>query len=93
MNLYWDTTRTLLHMLSKMAMNYVTSSVGNEYEIERLLLGLCVLLANNDDVACILSMMEPMCGYFEVWSRFVMDRKKFMTIVQLSGVGSVVLQS
>lgn len=86
----WDTLRSLLSILSQIAVDYVTSSVGNEWEIERMLLGLCTMLSN-DLAACILSMMEPMAGFFEVWSRFV-DPSRFIAIVHASGLGGMLLR-
>eukprot|EP00975_Prorocentrum_lima_P064517 12898063-Prorocentrum_lima.AAC.1 len=51
-------------------MEYVTSSVGHEKEMERMILGLCSILCT-DVSSCVLAMMEPMAGWFEVWARFV----------------------
>ena len=90
MDLCWNTTQALLNVLSKMAIDYVMSAVGNESEIERMVLGICLILSN-DYLACIMGMIEPMSGFLEVWSRFV-DPKKFMSIIQVSGLGGIVLK-
>lgn len=91
MDLVWDIAQSLRIALSQLVVDYVRSKVGHELEIERMVLGLCFILSN-DHSACILGMMEPMAGYFEVWSRFVMDPKQFMAIVYASGLGGVVLR-
>ena len=86
----WDTIQAILNVLSKMAVDYVMSAVGNELEIERMVLGICLILSN-DYLACIMGMIEPMSGFLEVWSRFV-DPSKFMAIIQVSGLGGIVLR-
>ena len=86
----WDALHSLINILSQMAVDYVMSSVGNEWEIERMLLGLCMMLSN-DFVACTLAMIEPMAGFFEVWSRFV-NPKRFIAMVHASGLGGVLLR-
>jgi len=90
MDLCWDITQAILNVLSKMAIDYVMSAVGNELEIERMVLGICLILSN-DYLACIMGMIEPMSGFLEVWSRFV-DPNKFMAIIQVSGLGGIVLR-
>ncbi len=86
----WDALHSLLDVVSHMAVDYVMSSVGNELEIERMLVGLCMILSNNYS-ACILGMMEPIAGSFEVWSRFV-DPDRFIAIVYASGLVGVLLR-
>lgn len=86
----WDTIHSLLNVLSHLAVDYVISSVGNELEIERMFLGLCMMLSNNF-AACILGMMEPMAGYFEVWARFV-HPDRFIAIIHASGLGGAILR-
>jgi len=90
MDLCWDITLAILNVLSKMAIDYVMSAVGNELEIERMVLGICLILSN-DYLACIMGMIEPKSGFLEIWSRFV-DPKKFMSIIQVSGLGGIVLK-
>ena len=90
MDLCWDTTQAILNALSKIAVDYVISAIGNELEIERMVLGICLILSKNY-LACIMGMIEPMSGFLEVWSRFV-DPNKFMTIIQVSGLGGIVLK-
>jgi len=90
MDLCWDIAQSLLDALSDLAVDYITSCVGNEGEIERMFLGICTILSD-DSLACIMGMMEPMAGWFEVWARFV-DPSKFMTIIHVSGMGGVVLR-
>ena len=90
MDLCWDIVQSLLTVLSNMAVDYVTSCVGNEFEIERMVLGICMILSN-DYLACIMGMMEPMADTFEVWSRFV-DPPKFISIINASGLGGVALR-
>ena len=40
---------------------------------------------------CVLAMMEPMAGWFEVWARFV-GPSKLLTILRVSGLGEVVMR-
>ena len=91
MDLCWDVSQTLLsNILPQLAMEHVVSCVGSEREIERMLLGLCMILSN-DFSSCILGMMEPFAGWFEVWIRFV-DPKTFAKIVHASHLGEVMLR-
>ncbi|KAL7433015.1 hypothetical protein ACHAXH_004103, partial [Discostella pseudostelligera] len=86
----WETIHSLLNSLSHLAVDYVISSIGNEWEIERMFLGLCMLLSN-DFASCILGTMEPMAGYFEVWARFV-HPDRFIAIIHASGLGGAILR-
>ncbi len=43
----------------------MVSCIGNEREAKRMFLGMCTILSN-DFLACILGMMEPLAGQFEV---------------------------
>ncbi|KAL7532256.1 hypothetical protein ACHAXR_009448 [Thalassiosira sp. AJA248-18] len=91
MNLCWDVAHSLLHqVLPHLAVDHVVSCIGNEREIDRMLLGMCMILSN-DFLASILGMMEPMAGWFEIWVRFV-DHKRLLTILQASGLGGVMLR-
>jgi hypothetical protein len=90
LDLYWDSCCYLLYSLSHLAMEYVTSCVGYEKEMERMLLGLMNILCK-DVSACVLAMMEPMAGWFEVWARFV-GPSKLLAILRVSGLGRVVLR-
>lgn len=91
MDLRWDIMHSLLGALSHLAAEHVASAVGNEREVERMLLGMCLALSE-DVSACIAGMMEPnMADAFEIWSRFV-DPPAFLTIVRASGLGGAVLR-
>jgi len=90
LDLYWDSCHHLVLSLSHLAMEYVTSSVGHEKEMERMSLGLCSILCT-DVSSCVLAMMEPMAGWFEVWARFV-GPSTLMSILRVSGLGEVVLR-
>ena len=90
MDLCWDIARSILDMLSQLAVDYVVSCVGNEREVERMLLGIALILSD-DFGACIFGMMEPMAGTFEVWSRLV-DPKRVQAIIGISGLGGVALR-
>eukprot|EP00984_Skeletonema_dohrnii_P022144 scaffold11256_cov80-Skeletonema_dohrnii-CCMP3373.AAC.4 len=91
LDLYWDSCHHLVLSLSHLAMEYVTSSVGHEKEMERMILGLCSILCT-DVSSCVLAMMEePMSGWFEVWARFV-GPSTLMAILRVSGLGEVVLR-
>eukprot|EP00986_Skeletonema_menzelii_P012199 scaffold6619_cov146-Skeletonema_menzelii.AAC.5 len=90
LDLYWDSCHHLLSSLSRLAVEYCTSSVGNEKEMERMILGLCSILCS-DVSSCVLAMMEPMAGWFEVWARFV-GPSRLMVILRVSGLGDVVLR-
>ena len=90
LDLYWDSCHHLLSSLSHLAVDHVTSCVGNEKEIERMILGLSYILCS-DVSACVLAMMEPIAGWFEVWARFV-ERRKLMGIVSMSGLVEVALK-
>ncbi|KAL9183171.1 hypothetical protein ACHAXT_004958 [Thalassiosira profunda] len=89
-DLCWDIAHSLLELLSHLALDLVTSAVGNEPEVERMFLAMCMILAS-DASACIMGMMEPMAGSFEVWARLV-DPGRVMTIVRPSGLGGVALR-
>lgn len=90
MNFYWDTMQCLLATLSDLALDYITSCVGDERQVERMVLGLCLVLAN-DSAACVTAALEPLAGWLEVWARFV-PPKRMLNIVQCSGLGGVILQ-
>jgi len=90
LDLYWDSCHHLVLSLSHLAMEYVTSSVGHEKEMERMILGLCSILCT-DVSSCVLAMVEPMAGWFEVWARFV-GPSTLMSILRVSGLGEVVLR-
>ncbi|KAK1739899.1 hypothetical protein QTG54_009658 [Skeletonema marinoi] len=90
LDLYWDSCHHFVLSLSHLAMEYVTSSVGHEKEMERMSLGLCSILCT-DVSSCVLAMMEPMAGWFEVWARFV-GPSTLMSILRVSGLGEVVLR-
>ncbi len=89
LNLYWDAMHSFLDVLSRLALGYITSSVGNEREIERMVMGMSLILTSDFD-ASILAAMEPMAGWFEVWCRFIRPNK-LVTIVQATGLGGAVL--
>eukprot|EP01082_Thalassiosira_pseudonana_P001233 g927.t1 g927 contig10:1016576-1017427(-) len=89
LNLYWDAMHSFLDVLSHLALGYITSSVGNEREIERMVMGMSLILTSDFD-ASILAAMEPMAGWFEVWCRFIRPNK-LVTIVQATGLGGAVL--
>ena len=91
LDLYWDSCHHLLQSLSQLAIEYCTSSIGYEREMERMMLGLCSILCT-DVASCVLAMMEPMAGWLEVWSRFVVGPKRLMAILRVSGLGEVVLR-
>ena len=60
-----NTTRPLLETLPYLAEDHVVLCVGNEDEIERMLLGTCTILLH-DWTTCITAMMDPMmAGWFE----------------------------
>jgi hypothetical protein len=90
MDFYWDTVQCLLTSLSHLALDSITSCVGDESEIERMMLGICFMLTH-DVAACTTASMEPLAGWFEVWARFV-PPKRMLSIVQCSGLGGIVLQ-
>eukprot|EP00984_Skeletonema_dohrnii_P028654 scaffold18707_cov80-Skeletonema_dohrnii-CCMP3373.AAC.5 len=91
LDLYWESCHHLVLSLSHLAMEYVTSSVGHEKEMERMILGLCSILCT-DVSSCVLAMMEePMSGWFEVWARFV-GPSTLMSILRVTGLGEVVLR-
>ena len=90
MDLYWDTIQLLLASMEHLALDYITSCVGDERQIERMVLGLCLILAD-DTAASTLSALDPLAGWFEVWARFVPPRR-MMTIIKCSGLGGTVLQ-
>jgi hypothetical protein len=90
LDLYWDSCHHLLSSLSHLAKDYITSCVGNEKNIEKMILGLSLILCL-DFPACVLAMMDSMAGWFEVWTRFVAP-KSLLTIVRASGLGETVLR-
>ncbi|KAL7541477.1 hypothetical protein ACHAWF_006939 [Thalassiosira exigua] len=81
----WDLLRSVLDELSLLATDHAKSCVGNEREVDRVLLGLCLLLSD-DFLSSVLGMAEPYAGTFEVWSRLV-DPARFVVIVRASGLG------
>lgn len=89
-DLYWDEIDQLLKSLHHLALDYVTSCVGDEIQIERMMLGICFILVN-DTAACASAAMKPLAGWFEVWARFV-PPKRLLTIVECCGLADVVLQ-
>lgn len=84
-DLCWDIARSLLDALADLALDHVRSCVGNEREVERMLLGMCMIYSN-DFSSCVMAMMEPMASRFEVWARFV-PPQRFLAIVRASGLG------
>ena len=90
MNFYWDLVERLLASLSHLALDYISSCVGDEKQIERMVLGMCFILVN-DCSAITSAAMDPLAGWFEVWARFV-PPKRMSAIVTCSGLGGVVLQ-
>mmetsp|Transcript_5993 Transcript_5993/g.13126 ORF Transcript_5993/g.13126 Transcript_5993/m.13126 type:complete len:588 (-) Transcript_5993:85-1848(-) len=90
MDLYWDLGKQFLECLSHLASDYVQSCVGNENEIERMMLGIGLILQRSS-VCCLLAAMDPMAGWFEVWSRFL-PPSKLMAVVKVSGLGRDLLQ-
>jgi hypothetical protein len=90
MNLYWDAIQQLFNTLSHLALDYITSCVGDERQIERMVLGICLVLVN-DYAACTIAAIESLASSFEVWARFV-PPKKMLNIVKCSGLGGVVLR-
>ncbi|KAL7484839.1 hypothetical protein ACHAW6_012763 [Cyclotella cf. meneghiniana] len=90
MDFYWDTVKCLLASLSHLALDYITSCVGEEREIERMMLGICFMLTH-DVAACTTASIDPLAEWFEVWARFA-PPKRMLSIVQCSGLGGIVLQ-
>lgn len=90
MNFYWDLVQQLLASLSHLALDYISSCVGDEKQIERMVLGICFILVN-DCSAITAAAIEPLTGWFEVWARFV-PPKRMLAIVTFSELGGVVLQ-
>ena len=86
----WDTSACLLDMMSQLAINHATASIGSEIQIASTLEKICSILSNDAAVACIFSMIDPYSGWFEVWSRFV-DPLTLMKIVQSSCLGGICL--
>ncbi|KAL3803075.1 hypothetical protein ACHAWO_010641 [Cyclotella atomus] len=90
MNLYWDATQQLLSSLHHLALDYISSCVGDEIQNERMLVTLCMILANAA-AACITAVIDPLAGWFEVWARFV-SPKRMLTIIRCTGFGGVILR-
>jgi hypothetical protein len=89
-NLYCYAIQQLLNSLQHMALDYITSCVGDETQIERMVTTLCLILTM-DTAACITAGIDPLAGWFEVWARFVTP-KRMLTILQCTGLGGVILQ-
>ena len=89
MNFYWDLIQHLLASLTHIALNYITTCAGDEKQIERMIMGMCFILAH--DCATILTAaMDPLAGWFEVWARFI-PPKRMAAIIQCSGLGGSAL--
>ena len=89
LDLYWDSCHHLLTSLSQLSKEYITSCIGYETEIERMILGLSYILCT-DISSCVLAMMEPMVGYFEIWARFVKP-DRLLSILRVTGLGEIML--
>jgi hypothetical protein len=89
-NLYCHAMHQLLNSLQHMALDYITSCVGDETQIERMVTTLCLILTM-DTAACITAVIDPLAGWFEVWARFVAP-KRMLTIIQCTGLCGVILQ-
>ncbi|KAL7469082.1 hypothetical protein ACHAXS_009333 [Conticribra weissflogii] len=90
MDLYWDLGQHFLKYLSHLASDYVLSCVGNENEIERMILSICLILQRSSS-CCLLAAIDPTAGWFEVWSRFI-PPSKLMAVVRITGLGRVLMQ-
>ena len=90
MNLYWDLIQHLIASLSYFALDYITACVGDEQQIERMLVGMCLILAH-DCATIVTAAIDPLAGWFEVWGRFI-PPKRMVAIIQFSGLGGSVLR-
>jgi hypothetical protein len=89
LDLYWDSHYHLLTSLSQLSKEYITSCIGYETEIERMIMGLSYILCT-DISSCVMAMMEPMVGYFEIWSRFVKP-DRLLSILRVTRLGEIML--
>jgi hypothetical protein len=89
-NLYRHAIHQLLNSLQHMALDYITSCVGDETQIERMVTTLCFILTM-DTAACITADIDPLAAWFEVWAHFVTP-KRMLTIIQCTGLGCAILQ-
>jgi hypothetical protein len=89
LDLYWDSCYHLLTSLSQLSKEYITSCIGYETEIERMMLGLSYILCT-DISSCVLAMMEPMVGWFEIWARFVKP-DRLLSILRVTKLGEIML--
>ena len=92
LDIFWDLVVSFQETLTRLATDHVVSCVGNEREVERTLLGLCRVLAD-DAAACVLAMTAPLrAGDLEVWARLVTTRRRFAAAIWASGLGGAALR-
>jgi len=89
MELYWDSVQHLITSSSHSVLNYITSCVGDERETERMVLGICLIFAN-ESASCITAAIDCFAAWFEVWARFI-PPMRMLNIVRRSGLGGIVL--
>ena len=65
MDLYCDNAQSLLDVLSHLAVKHIVSCIGNEQEVDRMLLGIYMILSNGFS-ACIIGVIEPLTGRFKI---------------------------
>ena len=61
MDLYCDNAQSLLDVLSHLAVKHIVSCIGNEQEVDRMLLGIYMILSNEFS-ACVIGVIEPLTG-------------------------------
>lgn len=57
--------------------------------MERMILGLSYILCTGVS-SCVMAMMEPMAGYFEIWTRFVKP-DRLLSILRVTRLGEIML--
>ena len=90
LDLYWDIVQHFLDTLTHLASDYIFSCVGNEKEIEKMILGITMNLGDHL-TSCIMAMIDPMAGWFEVWARFI-SPAKLLAFVRATGLGCTLLR-